>query len=202
MLALLVLSALSRWPVKLYHAGRDFRVAAFGAVARIKDAKASLSIHLGLAIGSVLAILAYVPSSPWEFPIALVLFLAGTGFTWFSGRRTSNFLYFGLDSYSGVLRWLLGVCAVLVCVIFSSGLVYASAVAMIGNTTWAGFILMLPAAGPMGIFSISRQIGVRNLQQELIAELEQESQEHMAAHEGETPHDNDHDSDASQRPEP
>jgi hypothetical protein len=58
-----------------------------------------------------------------------------------------------LNRYSGFLRWLLGACFVVLCVIVSSGLVYASVADMIDNTMWAGLISMLPAAGPMAIFS-------------------------------------------------
>lgn len=148
----------------------------------------------GLGIGIVAALMINVPASPWELPAALVPFLAGSGLTWFGVRRFASLRDLRLNHYSGLLRLLVGVCTVLVCVIISSGLVYASAVAMIGNTQWAGLISLLPAAGPMAIFFHYRDVETRNLQREMAeiaATLEQEVRELMKDHEGDTPHGSD-----------
>jgi hypothetical protein len=149
---------------------------------------------IGLGIGIVAALMVYVRASLWELPAAFVPFLAGAGLTWFGGRRFASLRDLRLRHYSGLLRVLLGVCTVLVCVIVSSGLVYASAVAIFGNTQWAGLISILPAAGPMAIFFHYQEVEARNLQQEMAeiaAELDQEVRELMRDHKGDTPYGRD-----------
>jgi hypothetical protein len=149
---------------------------------------------IGLGIGTVAALMANVRASLWELPVALVPFLAGAGLTWFGGRRLASLRDLRLTHYSGLLRLLLAVCTVLVCVIISSGLVYASAVAIIGNTQWAGLISILPAAGPMAIFFHYQDVEARNFQREMAeisAELEQEVRGLMKAHDGDTSHGSD-----------
>lgn len=149
---------------------------------------------VGLGIGIVAALMAYVPASPWELPAAFAPFLAGAGLARIGGRKFASPRDLGLNRYSGVLHLLLGACAVIVCVIVSSGLMYAAMADLIGNTTWAGLISLLPAAGPMGIFLHYQDIHTRNFQREMAeitAELDQEVQELMKAHEGDAPHDSD-----------
>ncbi len=149
---------------------------------------------IGLGIGVVAAILAYVPASPWEALAALVPFLAAVGLTWVGGRRFASLRPLRLNHYSGFLRLLGGACAVLALVLISSGLVYAAAFALIGDEQWAGLISILPAAGPIAIFFHYRDVQMRNMKQELVeisAMLKQEVREAMKANEGDTPRGSD-----------
>lgn len=127
----------------------------------------SVAVGIGIAIAARY----YLPD--WDLPLALVFFLMTVGLTTFVGRRLAQSRLPRLDGYAGLVRVLLVMCAFMVCLFSSSGLLSVYVYGLVGDTIWVRLAALLPTGSVVVIQLHYQKAWIRNLRQRAAKEMDE-----------------------------